>query len=143
MQQIADTLHETLGMELTVECISGVLPFLEANLFVSSSHNVEISVKLPVFHCGPGASHPASQQRMLDHFSPNTPPMLASFVPNQVLKAMHYAFGSQIVFFNISCLILLLVRKQYPSSWWKPIVLAKCEAVGYGHLAHSALRFYA
>ena len=97
VQHIADTLHETLGMELAVECISGVLPFLEANLFVSSSHNVQISVKPPIFHCGPGASHPASQQRMLDYFSPNTPPMLASFVPNQVAKAMHYAFGSEIV----------------------------------------------
>ena len=26
VQHIADTLHETLGMELTVECISSVLP---------------------------------------------------------------------------------------------------------------------
>ena len=143
VQRVADTLHETLGMELTVECISGVLPFLEANLFVSSSHDVEISVKPPVFHCGPGASHPASHQRMLDHFSPNTPPMLASFVPNQVLKAMHYAFGSEIIFFNICCLMLLLTSKQYPASWWKPTILAKCDAVGYGDLARSALRFYA
>ena len=95
-----------------MECISGVLDFLEANLFVSSSRDVEISVKPPVFHCSPGASHPASQQRMLDHFSPNTPPMLASFVPNQVLKAMHYAFGSEIIFFNICCLMLLLTSNS-------------------------------
>ena len=74
VQRIADTLHETSGMELTVECISGVLPFLEANLFVSSSHDVEISVKPPVCHCNPGDSHPASQQGMLDNFSPNCPP---------------------------------------------------------------------
>ena len=143
VQNIAPYLHETLGMELTVDCISNVLPFLEANLFISSSGKVEISVKPPVFDCGPGASNPASHQLMLDRFSRNTPPMLASFVPNQVLKALHYAFGSETVFFSICCLILLMGRKQYPSTWWKPVVLAKCEAVGYGHLAHSALRFYA
>ena len=97
VQGVSDALSEVLGMNLTVEGVSTALPFLEANLFVSSSGTAEMSVKPPTFATHPGDSHPPSHRRMLDAFSPNTQSMLSSFVPNQVLKAFHYAFGLETV----------------------------------------------
>ena len=70
VQKIADTVHDTVGMELTVDCMSNFLLFLEANLFVSSSGNVEISVKPTSISLGPGCLSPRLASANVRSFQP-------------------------------------------------------------------------
>ena len=53
---------------------------------------------------------------------------------------VHYAFGKEVMFLNICCLISLLASKGYPKQWWKPLVLAKCHTIGLSNLAFAAVR---
>ena len=140
IQQVKSRVQTSLAMQLTVEAVSRNLPFLEAMVFITSRSTVELTVKPPVFTSQPGESHPPSQKRLLDFFSPNAQDMLSSYVPNQVAKCTHYAFGREVMFLNICCLISLLRSKDYPKQWWKPMVLAKCHTIGLSDLASVALR---
>ena len=139
IHSVMNRLTATIGMNLTLEAVTPRLPFLEAMVLITSGSCVELTLKPPVFHCCPGASHPPSHKRLLDAFSPNSRDMLTSFVPNQISKCAHYAFGREVIDLNILCLLSLLNRKQYPREWWKPQLLAKCHTIGLDDLALSAL----
>ena len=112
--RVMTQLTESIGMNPTLEAVTTSLPFLEALVFATSDSRVEVSVKPPVFHCTQGDTHPPSQKRLLGAFSPNSRDMLSSYVPNQIAKCAHYAFGREVIFLNICCLLSLLQAKDYP-----------------------------
>ena len=101
IEEVSSQLHTGIGMQVTVEVVTQRLPFLEALVFVTSESTIEPSVKPPVFTQNRGDCHPPSHRRLLDACSPNAHEMLQSFVPNQVAKCIHYAFGQEVIYLNV------------------------------------------
>ena len=90
-----------------------------------------MSLKRPVLHKSVGMSSPPSPAKLLDLFSPNTPRMLRSLVPNLVKKAAHYRLPATGVQFanNISTIVKTFVAKGYPTCWWKTCLLRKASSL--------------
>ena len=130
IERVQQVLSEISGMELTVEGAGQSLDFLECTLSISEGIP-GVSLKQPVFSGYAGMSSPTSPAKLLDVFSPNTPRMLRSLVPNLVKKAAHYrlpATGTQFAH-NISTIARTFLAKGYPINWWKHSLLRKASSL--------------
>ena len=88
-------------------------------------------MKRPVFQGYAGMSSPPSPARLLDVFSPNTPHMLRSLVPNFLKKAAHYwlpATGTSFAH-NVSITARTFLTKRYPACWWKACLYRKAYSL--------------
>ena len=145
LTQVKRTISRDSTLKLTVEGWGRSMPFLESEVLISAGlPNIE--VKPPVFETTQGDSQPAAHKRLLNGHSPNTQRMLLSLVPNLVKKCAWYRFDTCSFIQNIRKVSSLLLRKGYPSNWWRPLLLAKAESIGLQqhartgiHLAHAQL----
>ena len=128
MQFVIDTISPHIKMMLTREACGKSIPFLEAQLQFTDGYP-SLAIKAPVFQSIPGDSTPTSLVRMLDYFSPNAPSMLRSFVPNALKKCQWYSFSNIQFTKNVSQLVSVLYKKQYPHVWWRPLLLASAAKV--------------
>ena len=117
-------------MDVTVEGWGRSLNFLESELQFSQDLPF-VSVKRPVFESLVGDSTLPAHARMFEMYSPNCRSMLKSFIPNAVRKSAWYPFAHAPSTFalNISNVLLVLLKKNYPSSWWRPRLFAKMSAL--------------
>jgi hypothetical protein len=126
-------------LKLTVEGWGQSMPFLDSEVLISGGlPNIE--VKPPVFATAPGDSQPAAHRRLLDCQSPNSQRMLLSLVPNLVKKCAWYRFDTCSFIQNVRKVSSLLIRKGYPSTWWRPLLLAKAETIGLQQHARSGIQ---
>ena len=130
IERIQRTLSEISGMELTVEGSGHSLDFLECTLSLPNG-TPSVSMKRPVFQGYAGMSSPPSPAKLLDVFSPNTPRMLRSLVPNLVKKAAHYRLPATGTSFahNISIIARTFLAKGYPVCWWKHCLFRKASSL--------------
>ena len=130
VERIEQTLSEISGMELTVEGSGGALDFLECTLSLRDG-TPSVPMKRPVFHGYARMSSPPSRAKLLDVFSPNTPRMLRSLVPNLVKKAAPYrppATGTSFAN-NVSIVARAFLTKGCPVRWWKPCLFRKASSL--------------
>ena len=136
LTQVKRTISCDSTLKLTVEGWGQSMPFLDFEVLISGGlPNIE--VKSPVFATAPGDSQPAAHRRLLDCQSPNSQRMLLSLVPNLVKKCAWYRFDTCSFIQNVRKVSSLLIRKGYPSTWWRPLLLAKAETIGLQQHARS------
>ena len=133
------TISSDSTLKLTVEGWGRSMPFLDSEVLISEGLPY-IEVKPPVFESAPGDSQPAAHKRLLDCQSPNTQRMLLSLVPNLVKKCAWYRFDTCSFVQNIRKVCSLLLRKGYPSNWWRPLLLAKAESIGLQQQARTGIQ---
>ena len=139
LTQVKLTISRDSTLKLTVEGWGRSMPFLDSEVLISKGPP-NIEVKSPVFETAPGDSQPAAHRRLLDCQSPNTQRMLLSLVPNLVKKCAWYRFDTCSFIQNIRKVSSLLLRKGYPSNWWRPLLLAKAESIGLQQHARSGIQ---
>ena len=139
LTQVKRTISCDSTLKLTVEGWGQSMPFLDSEVLISGGlPNIE--VKPPVFATAPGDSQPAAHRRLLDCQSPNSQRMLLSLVPNLVKKCAWYRFDTCSFIQNVRKVSSLLIRKGYPSTWWRPLLLAKAETIGLQQHARSGIQ---
>ena len=111
---------------------TGAAEFIDAcQMMRTQLADTQTSNTRPVFESTVGDSTPPAHARMLDVYSPNCRPMLKSFIPNAVKKSAWYrsAHAPNTFALNISKVVSVLLKKNYPSSWWRPQLLAKASTL--------------